>query len=439
MKNFFLIKYIKNKLNNKFIEIKTEIGKSNTKIEKEILFLANQNISLRLKMKQLLNEKINIVFVCHRPAVWGSLKTVYEAMKQVSAFDVKIVTIPNKKQLPELGLSHEIYESEGAEDFWKGEDVISGYDYEKEEWLDLKTLAPDYVFFQQPYNIDRCKEQKSWEVAKYAKICYVEYGYHTNHNLALECLPKDFIQNVSLFFLQNKTEKQWYDEYFNEFDNNFTKMFITGFPRFDCLEEYKNIDSKCWKNEHLGRFRIIWTPRWTTNEHNCNFFNYKEKFIDYCMKNESSIDFIFRPHPQAFLNWIAEGELNKEDVNKLNETFDTSKNMVIDKTKEYLTTFYSADCLVSDYSSVVPEFFLTGKPIIYCINDNAIYNIEGEITKGFYMVHNWNELEKTLSNLKDGIDPLKEIRENLIKTEFFMTEETAGKRIADIILNDATK
>ena len=25
----------------------------------------------------------------------------------------------------------------------------------------------------------------------------------------------------------------------------------------------------------------------------------------------------------------------------------------------------------------------------------------------------WNELEKTLSNLKDGIDPLKEIRENL--------------------------
>ena len=30
-------------------------------------------------------------------------------------------------------MAQEIYESEGAEEFWKGEDVISGYDYKKKE------------------------------------------------------------------------------------------------------------------------------------------------------------------------------------------------------------------------------------------------------------------------------------------------------------------
>ena len=423
-----VVRKYKEKLNNKF-----------SVIQNEILQLSKENIELRLKIKKITGEKINVIFVCHRPAVWGSLKTVYETMKQDSCFNVKIVTIPNKKQLPVLGLNHETYESEGAEDFWEGEDVIPGYNYETKEWLDLKTLEPDYVFFQQPYNIERCQAQKSWEVAKYAKLAYVEYGYHTNHALALDCLPKNFIRNVSLFFLQNKTEKEWYDEYFKEIDNNFTKMYITGFPRFDCLENYVNEQSICWKNNHNGRFRVIWTPRWTTNENNCNFFNYKDKFIDYCKHNETSVDFIFRPHPQAFLNWIAEGELTNEDVSKLNKIFDESNNMVIDKTKEYLTTFYSADCLISDYSSVVPEFFLTGKPVLYCINKNAVYNIEGEITKGFYMIHNWNELEKTLFDLQNGIDPLKEIRKNLIKSEFLMTEETAGKRISDIIKKDAMK
>ena len=137
-----IVKNYKNKINDRF-----------TKINNEILQLANENIELRFKLKKVLNEKINIVFVCHRPAVWGSLKTVYEAMKQDSAFDVKIVTIPNKKQLPELGLAHEIYESEGAEEFWQGDNVISGYNSKTQEWVDLRNLKPDYIFFQQPYNI----------------------------------------------------------------------------------------------------------------------------------------------------------------------------------------------------------------------------------------------------------------------------------------------
>lgn len=412
---------------------KERIDKQLCLLQEEISQLYYLNIEQKIKIKKLNGEKINVVFVCHRPAVWGSLKTVYEAMKNDSDFNVKIVTIPNKKQLPKLDLCHEIYESEGAEDFWKGNDVIQGYNYKTGQWLDLRSLKPDYIFFQQPYNIQRCNSYKSYEVSKYAKICYVEYGYNTNKEIALECIPADFIKNVSLFFLQNTTEDDWYKEYFSNIDNKLTKTYVTGFPRFDFLNKYKNAESKLWKNSHDNRFRIIWTPRWTTNENNCHFFNYKDDIFSYCKKNEDTIDFIFRPHPQAFLNYLSTHEMNEQEIENLKNAFNNSKNMTIDTTKDYLNTFYSSDCLITDYSSIVAEYFLTGKPVIYCYNKDAKINIDGEIFKGFYVVQNREELIFVLENLRNGKDELKSTREEIIKNSFKITKDGAGFLIKNII------
>ncbi len=420
-----IIKKYKEKLNSKF-----------DKVQNEILQLSHENLDLRLKLKKLSGEKINVLFVCHRPAVWGSQKSIYEAMKKDSAFNVKIVTIPNKKQLPKIGLCHEIFESEGAEDFWQGEDVIQGYDYDSDEWLDLRSLKPDYIFFQRPYNIEFSINYKSWEVTKYARICYVEYGYNTNKEIALECIPPDFIKDVSLFFLQNNTENEWYKERFKEINNTFTRTYVTGFPRFDSLEKYQNAESKLWKNVHNNRFRLIWTPRWATEEGNCHFFNYKDKFLDYCKENENSIDFIFRPHPQMFSNFQVTKEMSAAEIEKYKALYSSSKNMTLDTSKEYLDSFYSSDCLIADYTSLIAEYFLTGKPIIYCYNEKALYNIEGEIFKGLYIVHNWEELLSVLEQLKQGNDPLKAGREELIKNHFKISSKGAGYTIKEIIKED---
>ena len=75
------------------------------KVRHENFLLAGENIDLRLKLKKERGEKINVTFVCHRPAVWGSLHTVFDALKADSRFNVTVVAIPNKKQLPELQLS----------------------------------------------------------------------------------------------------------------------------------------------------------------------------------------------------------------------------------------------------------------------------------------------------------------------------------------------
>lgn len=145
---------------------------------------------------------------------------------------------------------------------------------------------------------------------------------------------------------------------------------------------------------------------------------------------------MFRPHPQAFLNWVATGELSENELAQYKEAFNELPNAKIDDTKEYLTTFYSSDCMVTDISSIVAEYFLTGKPIIYCHKKDCFNDFSRKLSEGFYWVKNWNELEKTLEMLKSGSDPLNEKRQKLIKEAFYIPESGAGTTIKDLIKKD---
>ena len=157
--------------------------------------------------------------------------------------------------------------------------------------------------------------------------------------------------------------------------------------------------------------------------------------IDYCQQN-NTVDFVFRPHPQAFLNWISTKELSEKEANDYKDKYAKLANANIDDTKEYLTTFYSSDCMITDISSIVAEYFLTGKPIIYCHRKDCFNDFSRKLSEGFYWVHNWQELQNTLDMLRVGNDPLKEKRMQLINSCFYIPEEGSGQSIKEIIKKD---
>ena len=398
----------------------------------------NLKWNIRRTKKILLNEKINIVFVCHRPNIWGSLKTIFEACSNDEQFNVTIVAIPNKKQLSGSGLAHEIYESEGAEEFFKNFPckVINGYDYQTKKWFDLKSLKPDYLFFQQPYNITRTKQYQSHKIAKYTKLLYVHYAANFIGNGVFESTyPRDFIKDLNCIFMQDINDKKLVEKHIKEI-NPKIKTILSGFPRYDEITQLINTDSPNWNLPRTKEIkRIIWTPRWSTTEGNCHFFDYKDFLIEYAEENKD-IDFIFRPHPQMFLELAATGELPADKAEEYKKRYDSCNNAKIDTQKEYLTTFYSSDILITDISSIVAEYFLTGKPVIYCHRVNHFNEFSAKIAEGFYWVHNWNELKQTIEMLKSGEDPLYEKRQQIIKDNFYINPDGAGYTIKEIIKKD---
>lgn len=406
-------------------------------LEQQIQCLSANLISQKHIEKSKRGEKVNLVFVCHRPQVWNSLKTVFEACNADEMFNVTIVAIPFKKQLPKTGFNHEFYETEGAEEFWKDYPckVVNGYNYETKEWLDIRTLNPDYVFFQQPYNVCKPECLKSWNVAKYATLVFVHYGLNTCEQMKYEALPQDFFKNLGMLFCERVADVEIYDRWKDKTGNIFTRLFLTGYPRFDLLKLYENAESPLWKKHDTSLFRIVWTPRWTTNENNCHFFKYKDDFLDYCDRNKD-VDFVFRPHPQAWLNYAQFDHFSIEKSNQYKTEYQKRENANIDETADFLPLFYSSDVLVTDFSSVVIEYFLTGKPIVYCKNDKSLFEQTDKWTEGFYYVHSWKELADTLEMLKRGEDPLKEKRQELIRSEFYLPPNGAGYEIKELIKKD---
>lgn len=402
--------------------------------------IGRQAVDYRLKLKALNKEKVNVVFVCHRPAVWESLHSVYDALKADDMFNVYIVAIPNKKELPDLWLNHEMYESEGAEEFWKNYGCINGYNYDAKEWFDLRKLEPDYVFFQQPYNITRCEAYKSWNVAQYAKLLFVPYGIQTIGRDVFESVhPADFMNSLSFYFATDWYNRKdllvWFDK-INNF--NTTKIVVSGFPRYDQFISPIDENNTIWKNKNANKkFRILWTPRWCTNEGTCTFFEYKEKILELA-KNRDDIEIVFRPHPQAFLEWESTGEMSVgEQISfrkKCNEV-----GIIIDENFEYVSTLKSADCFLTDVTSLMGEYLITNKPILYCHRKDYFTDFGKNIAKSYYYVREWDDIIKTINNLIDGNDSKKEIRHDVFKQCVYIPSEGAGVNIVKIIKKDALK
>ena len=412
-------------------------------LERQIAVMELENQYLRDIMKECRpvrnNPKIMVVFVVHRPQIWSSLKSVCDECIKDERFDVKIVATPNKIQLPDLGLDHEQYQSEGAEEFFSQnyDCVINGYNYETGEWFDLFNLRPDYVFFQTPYNICRPLLYQSSVVSAYADICFTPYGVQTLGGEVEESVyPIDFIKDVKYLFMESSVRRTYFENLLKKnlkYDCN--NLYSLGYPRFDNLDCYKNIESKAWLfPREKGLYRIMWTPRWLTEEGNCHFFDYKEKIIELAEKNSNTIEILFRPHPQAFANFIATGEMSEQQLGELKEKYDKMENASIDEQASYIESFYSSDLLITDASSIIPEYFLTGKPIIYCHKTwNDFTDFGRQLSEGFYWANNWDEVNAFVNELMAGHDPLQAKRQKIIQDLFEISDVSAGYRIKELL------
>ena len=390
----------------------------------------------KLKRKVANGEKLRVLFICHRPAVWGALKTVYEAFREDNMFETLMVTVPQVDCLNPAG-----YVDEGADTFFREYDPVIGFDKDTKQYLDIKSLKPDIVFFQQPYDVMRERNYRSNQVNKYAKIAYVSYfsifPKSLNDVAVLNtCYPTTFFSHISYFFSQNTEEDEHIRKLLEEAKIYNTKVFLTGYPKYDDLNRYKDASPAIWNRpDDNNGFKILWTPRWTTNENNCHFFDYIDRWFDFCGENPN-VDFVFRPHPQAWTEWAHTGEFTPRQQAELRNQFSQMDNMSIDESKEYLETFYSSDCLVSDVSSMALQYILTGKPVVYCHKQNGKMHFirDSVIGSSLYWAENWDEVKGYLQQLKKGMDPLKEKRLEAIRTEYRIDSQIkAGEKIKESI------
>ena len=389
----------------------------------------------RVKLKKEKGDPITVVFVCHEPAFWNSFESIYYAMLDDPSFSPIIITMPYKHP----HFTNGKFKDAGVFEFLEkqGISAIRGYNRTSKKWLNPKILHPDYLFFQTPYPFFPLK----WgidAISLLARVCYVPYGMAIfTGSVGTISKPISFLKKLRFFFLTNPFEKEIIQGFFkdeNWFDDQIMKM--TGYPNMDYFLKPPPLDFNIWRHgEDQTRKRIVWSPRWNTYENTCHFFDYKDFFATQ-YADSTNIDFVFRPHPLCFQNFLKTGELTLDALQKMRALYKNSTNMNIDETGDYRAIFQTCDLFISDISSMLPEFFATGKPIIYTHRVDH-FNVLGKaLAKGFYWVRNEKELKETLNMLLAGKDPLKEIRKKIIKEVLFLPKEGAGHKIMETLRSD---
>lgn len=410
-------------------------------IKKNLLDLESILIFFYQKYTHKKNDKIRVVFMTQYVSSWNKMEPIYERLVNDPRFEVFLLCLPI--EITDCQLDPSV-KSNGTFTYFsnKGYSNIINAMLENGKWYDLKQINPDYLFCSRPYNNYLPKEYSSRNFSRFTKICLVLYGINLSKRTLGTCINWRFCSDIRIFFSERDFVTKYYlKQYHIKTKLKLQSVVTTGAPVLESIIQRKNEQITAWEFSH-NPFRIIWTPRWTTDSNvgGSNFFKYKDFLISFA-KNNTDLDILFRPHPLALDHFVRTGEMTSQDVQKFKDICNTTKNISLDTTKEYIGTFWQSSVLISDYSSILPEYFITGKPIIFC-EANIDWGLEDFAQKmfdAFYIARCEDDIKKYIQEIKNGNDYLKEKRQQVIAGIFGEDFSVPSRKIVEYLLDDYQK
>lgn len=375
------------------------------------------NIRLkRIAQKRSTGKTIKVGFIAQMPEVWDKLSRIYEAMCDDPDFEPWLLLVP------QYDLTH------GRLNMLYGEErafFINRYKngnflemVENNTVKSIKNCGFDYIFFQRCYDSYLPDALHTSKVVRYCKTCYVPYCYHASMD-GKKYYRTGFFGNLYLFFCSNRDQVEWSKTASRR------KAVYLGYPWLDKIDVFTGKINN----------RILWTPRWCDDPATggTTFFEYKDRFFDLVKTNDVKVT--IRPHPLTFQNAVREGKMTDEEVTIYKDKL-AQAGIKLDQNALVEETFENTDVLITDFSSIIINYFLSGKPIIYCSDTEIGFSETYQsIIDSSYIARSWEEIETIVQNLLAGNDYLKEKRLNAI--EKIKGQGDAVANILDYLRSDS--
>lgn len=360
--------------------------------------------------RNMTRDKVKVGFIVQMPEIWDKEAPVFEALLRDDRFDACLIVVPHydysKDKLCSYGDELEYFRN-------KYPDLLL---------ITLKDLKDnviddsyDYVFYQRCWELYLPVQLRCRNVIKHAMTCYTPYGFHCGpESHSYYCI--DFFRYLSKFYCCSKDQAEEVKQI------GYIDSSYLGYPGFTALD---------YSKKRSGNTNILWTPRWINDQYGgSTFYKYKDKILD-LLDISDSISLKLRPHPLTFENAVKEKRMTEEEVKEYIEKI-RSAGASFDINKIVGETFSDTDILITDFSSVVVFYYVSGRPIIYCSDTNIpMTGLFRQLIDSVYIAKSWEDVYRITKDLVNGIDPLYEKRQEVIR-KMDVSKDSVSKIVEDL-------
>lgn len=402
------------------------------------------------EIKYTIKTELKIVFFPYKASMWTSLESIWKAAQEDRNCDVKVVVIPYYTLDSDGNESKFNYE---ADLFPNYVPVIHYNDYF------LEKERPDMIFIHNPYdganNVTRVPEKYySYNLKPYTEqLIYSPYGmmgYYSPKQKAFMCYT-NAAQMSSKVLVQSEKVKQIYVEH-GIAEN---KLIALGSPKVDAIVESQKkpkVYPEKWEeklagrkvfllNTHLSYFIIGYNyqQKYGTKR---NYSEYAHEVVFNTLLNQKNLALIWRPPPLLKATLESRKLFSTLDfIDKWEHQISESANGVLDITGDYTVSFRLSDALLTTYSSIIPEYMISGKPIYifqHRLNENNCRNSPVSYIHNYYRARSGEEAQfpKFVQMILDGEDPLYEKRMEDVHRAFKNLDGTIGQMIYEKLKNE---
>lgn len=370
-----------------------------------------------------------VVFLAQHPPMWTNSASVYAAFAADPTWEVAIVALPYL--IPTFQGQYD--ESNAVFDFL----TRKGLPFVRGDEFDLRPGFADVLFVENPYDYTR---PKGWKIPDLIdlvpRLAYIPYGIEIGagrqNNLMVMSLT---LQQVAWrVFARSERQRQAYGRHCVSGNAH---VVVTGHPRMDVLLDLP-LEHDVELERQIGdRKAVLWNPHLDARLNGTRFGRGFSTFLGwrFFMLEEFArrpdMFLVIRPHPQLFSMLHAHGVQTQAQIDAYFARCAALPNVVIDRRPSYLAAFAATQAIMSDASSFVLEYAVTGHPVLYLRNPGSPgLDPDGEfVTKYCHTADTEAEIRRFLDRVAAGQDPEGDLRRAAIREFMFRPQGGVGAAI----------
>ena len=354
-------------------------------------------------------EKVNVVFFAVNVAMWkydGFFKLLLEDPR----FNPVIVSYlyPGDGEEYRRFVQREMKEFFGA----KGYPFFESYDFDSGNFLDVKAMKPDIIFYAQPYDNGYSPYRIKNFIGR-SLFAYIPYCYHMEDDASFyDCQLHKIAWRL---FYPTEHHARQVAKYSRSAGRS---VVVTGYPMADRLLSDAPVDYSSWKDKSPAVKRVIWAPHHSIMPgdvlDNSRFLELADVMVSIARKYQGKLQFAFKPHPRLKPKLYLHPSWGQEKTDAYYRLWEEMPDTVF-QDGDYVELFRSSDAMLHDCSSFMGEYLYFNKPVAFLGNRESVSSHLNDFAKGclacHYQADNQADIEAFLENVvlggKDAMEPAR--------------------------------